>query len=123
VRRALVKGGTFLVDFLNEARVRAALVPHERRDAGLFQVDIHRRIAEGPHGPCVYKRVEAKRRGGTEVVTSFEERVRLYTFEEIKSLLEDAGLPLVWDEPFGDLEGKTSFGPESERLICVAKAR
>lgn len=123
VRRALVSGGTFLVDFLNEARVRATLVPHEEREVEHMRVDIRRRIADGPHGPCVYKRVEATTGCENTVVASFEERVRLYTFKEVKSLLEEAGLPLVWDEPFGDLSGKTSFGPDSERLVCVAQAR
>lgn len=123
VRRALVRGGTFVVDFLNEARVRATLVPHEEREVDHMQVDIRRRIADGPHGPCVYKRVRATTGCENQTVASFEERVRLYTFEDVKALLEEAGLVLVGDGPFGDLAGKTSFGPESERLVCVAQAR
>jgi SAM-dependent methyltransferase len=122
-RRSLVRDGTFLIDFLNEARVRATLVPSESTTVGPYRVQISRRIADGPHGPCVYKRVEARTGSDAVLHTSFEERVRLYTSDEIVSLLKDAGFEMLWDEPFGDLQGQTAFGPESERLVCVAIAR
>jgi SAM-dependent methyltransferase len=123
VRRALVRGGTFLLDFLNEARVRATLVPAETREVGPYHMQIRRRIADGPHGACVYKHVEARMGNDQTLVTSFEERVRLYTFAEIRELLSDAGLHLLWEEGFGDLRGETPFGPDSERLVCVTEAR
>ena len=122
-RRALLKGARFLVDFLNEARVRSTLVPREEKSIGPYRVQIDRRIADGPHGPCVFKKVEAHTGSDGVLVTSFEERVRLYTAADLQSMLEEAGFDLVGNGPFGDLQGKTPFGPDAERLVCVAAAR
>jgi SAM-dependent methyltransferase len=117
-RRALVPGGRFLLDYLNAPQVRATLVPEETVDDGTLRVFSRRRIADGPEGPCVFKRVEA-----TDVRTghrqaAFEERVRLYSADEVDGLLEEAGL-----EPVGERLGDVHGAPHDDvapRLVRVA---
>ena len=95
VRRALLKGRRFLLDFLNEAHVRATLVPVEDKVVGPYHVHSERRIDDGPEGPCVYKQVSARTGSDGLLLTSFEERVRLYTFDELREMLEEARLGVV----------------------------
>ena len=116
--RALVRGGRFLVDFLNEEEVRAHLVASEQEDLGTVRVRIGRRIGETPYGPAVFKQVEACDRDTGVVQAEFEERVRLYTREEIDGLLTAAGL-VPTGAPLGDVFG-APFGPDAPRLVRVA---
>lgn len=121
VARALVPGGRLLLDYLNEARVRANLVAEETLRDGPLQIRFRRRVEETPHGPCVFKQVEASEPGSRRVEASFEERVRLYDLGEIDALLVEAGLAPQGD-PLGDVDG-TPFGPGSPRLVRVATLR
>jgi len=121
VRRALVPRGRFLLDFLNESQVRASLVPQETKVHGSTRLSIHRRIADGPGGPCVFKRVDATNLRGDTPISSFEERVRLYTDAEVVGLLEEAGLRPV-GEALGDLQG-APYMPDAPRLVRVAEKR
>lgn len=117
--RALVSGGRFLVDFMNAAQVRATLVPEEDRDDGTLRVHIERRIADGPFGVCVFKRVHASDSETGRPVSSFEERVRLYTPDEVDALLVDAGFVLHGDR-MGDVQGAT-HNAEADRYVRVAE--
>lgn len=119
VARALVPGGRFLLDFLNEAQVRANLVAEEEVREGPLHMRFARRIEDTAHGPCVFKQVTATEPGSQRVEAAFEERVRLYRLEEIDALLTGAGLEPL-GEPQGDLQGGT-FGPESPRLVRLAR--
>jgi SAM-dependent methyltransferase len=121
VRRALVPGGRYLLDFLHEAHVRAHLVAEERRDDGAMRVEITRRIADGPHGPCVFKRIHARDSVSGRDLATFEERVRLYTPDEVDALLEEAGFRLR-GERLADVDG-TPFDAEATRLVRVAETR
>jgi SAM-dependent methyltransferase len=120
VRRALVPGGRFVLDFLNEAQVRAGLrrVSEEERDG--VRVRVERRIDDAaPGGPRVYKRVHAESVSTRLVATTYEEQVRLYTPDEVDALLEEAGLA-----PLGVRLGgfdAAAFGPSSPRLLRVAE--
>jgi SAM-dependent methyltransferase len=116
--RALVRGGQFLLDFLNEAEVRANLVAEEEKDLGTVRVRLRRRIGETPYGPAVFKHVEACDRDTGVVQAQFEERVRLYTREELDQMLAAAGL-VPTGEPLGDVFG-APFGPDAPRLVRVA---
>ena len=118
VRRALVSGGRFLVDFLNAEHVRASLVESEERDDGTMRVSIERRIADGPFGPCVFKRIDAADAVSGRKLTSFEERVRLYTPDEVEALLEEAGFTLA-GERMGDIQG-APLTADSSRFVRVA---
>ncbi len=119
VRRALRPRGRFVLDFLNEAQVRADLTPEETRDDGDLRVHIERRIADGPFGPCVFKRVEASDAVSGLPQASFEERVRLYTADEVDALLTEAGLTPV-GERLGNVQG-APFDDQAPRLVRVAQ--
>lgn len=119
VARALVPGGTFLVDYLNPSHVRATLVPEERLKVAGYELEIHRSIEESAAGPQVVKRTQARRSGVTTPEADLLERVRLYEPAELDALLNEAGLAPE-GERYGDLDGAT-FGPESPRHVRVAR--
>ena len=118
-RRALVPGGRFLLDFLNEAKVRASLPPDNSEDRGNLRMVFKRRIEEGPAGLTVFKQVSVTDRRSGRAITEFEERVRLYTADEVDGLLEDAGLSPV-GERLGDVRGGV-YDTNAARLIRVAE--
>ncbi len=119
VHRALKPRSRLVLDFLNEPHVRATLVPEETKDDGALRVHIERRIADGPHGPCVFKRVEATDARSGSLEARFEERVRLYTADEVDALLTEAGLTPV-GERLGGVDG-SPHGDEAARLVRVAE--
>lgn len=119
VQRALLAGGRFLLDYLNEAQVRATLVPEDTRDVGNLRVHSVRHIEEGTAGDFVCKRLVARDRGSDRLVTAFEERVRLYTSDDVDALLREAGLEPE-GEPLGDVDGR-ALTPDAPRLVRVAR--
>ncbi|MDA1195397.1 MAG: class I SAM-dependent methyltransferase [Planctomycetota bacterium] len=119
VHRALRPGGRFLVDFLNAAQVRANLIASEQRNDEHMHVAIERRIADGPFGPCVFKRIDARDAISGRELASFEERVRLYTADEVDALLSDAGFKFIGDR-MGDVHG-APFGPEAGRDVRLVE--
>ena len=119
VHRGLVPGGRFVLDFMNAEQVRASLVASEERDDGTMRVRLERRIADGPFGACVFKRVDASDAGTGRPLASFEERVRLYTPDEVDGLLEEAGFALR-GERLGDVHG-APFDAEAARYVRVAE--
>lgn len=121
VARALVPGGRFVLDFMNEAKVRSSLVEEETREMDSMRIGIRRWIDEdAPSGPRVEKRVEgvSTHTGLTEI--EVYESVRLYTADEVDGLLERAGLQPVGDR-LGDVDG-SPFDAMADRLVRVAQA-
>ncbi len=120
VARALVRGGRFLLDFLNAPQVRANFVPYEERRDGAYLLKFARRIEEdAPGGPSIFKRVEAIDTVAGALEADYEERVRLYTCDEIDTMLAGAGLRPVGD-PLGDVQGRP-FDENAPRLVRVAE--
>lgn len=111
--RVLRPDGTFMLDFLNAARVRAELVPEDRRVVAGERVTQRREIREG----MVVKQILMQPLDGRDPRT-FEERVRLYSSDELVSLLchED----LVVERRLGDYGGAV-YGPQSPRLILAGR--
>lgn len=111
--RVLVQGSAFMLDFLNAARVRDDLVERDIREVGGSRVIQSREIADG----VVVKqiRIEPLAQGP---VRQFEERVRLYSSEELVTLLGDVGL--VAQHRFGDYTGH-EFEAGSPRLILAGR--
>lgn len=113
VAAALAPGGHFVLDYLNAEQVRRSLTPAEAvsgsRAEGESDVRITRRI--GPDGRFVIKEIELRDEGRT-----FQERVRLYSADELAALLTDAGLRI--EGRFGDYDGGP-LRPDSPRVILV----
>jgi SAM-dependent methyltransferase len=120
VRRALVPGGRFLLDFLNAENTRATLEARTERISEGPRVVEERRIDEAaPGGPAVRKRVIVYHPTTGHAEAEFEERVRLYTADEIDALLDAARLVPV-GERMGDVEGNP-WTESSPRLVRIAE--
>lgn len=120
VERALVPGGRFLLDFMNESQLRSSLVPEETQQSRGARVHIKRWIDEDAlGGPRVEKRVEAI--SDNTGLTEFEvaESVRLYTPDEIDAQLERAGLVPV-GERMGSVDG-APLDAMASRLVRLAE--
>ena len=115
VRRCLVPGASFMLDFFNADKVRAHLVPSDVKQAAEHRVTQTRKI----EGDVVVKRILIESRGGLLPDRMFEERVRLYDPYRLESILLEHGLKA--EHRFGDYSGE-SFGPDSGRLILAGYA-
>ena len=114
VARVLEPGGRFVLDYLNADQVRRTL----RRDSeeisdGDGGARVRRRFSE--EGLYVVKEIELRAEN-----RSFQERVRLFTTQELEALLRDAGLAVV--ERFGDYDGRP-MAVDAPRSILVAVGR
>lgn len=114
MRRVLSAGGTFLLDFLNAARVRTDLVPEDVRVVEGGWVVQRRVIRQG----CVVKHIRLEPDDGGPA-REFVEKVRLYEPMELEALL--ASCDLRTSNRFGDYGGG-DFIPEAERLVLVGHA-
>ena len=115
VRRILRPGGHLVLDFLNSARVREGLVPHDEREVDGRLVVQERRLVDG--GRSVEKTIRMSAIGSGEE-ERFIERVRLYDPDELEELLVSAGFSPVCS--FGDYQG-TPFAAGSPRFILLAR--
>jgi SAM-dependent methyltransferase len=111
VLASLRQGGRFVLDYLNADHVRRTLRRDtEEGDATHTEVRVRRRFSE--EGKYVVKEIEL----GAEN-RSFQERVRLFSPAELRTLLEEEGFRV--DAVFGDYDG----GPldvHASRTILVA---
>jgi len=114
MRRVLEVGGSFMLDFLNSARVREGLVESETSRIPGFEISVLRSIVDD----TVVKQIHLHPEDGSEG-RSFVERVRLYEAQELEHLLSEAGL--VTRCQFGDYQGAL-YGPDAERLIFAGTA-
>jgi len=114
VASVLEPGGRFVLDYLNADQVRRTL----QRDSdeisdGDVGARVRRRFSE--EGLYVVKEIELRAEN-----RSFQERVRLFTTQELEALLRDAGLAVV--ERFGDYDGRPA-AVDAPRSILVAVRR
>lgn len=114
VRRVLRPGGSFLLDFLDAARVRDELVPEDERQRDGRTVRQRRWIEDG----TVVKRIEIEREDESPAV--YHERVRLYEPEELAVMLSGAGL--APRSRYGDYDGSGFRRGESPRLLILGEA-
>ena len=108
VAAALAPGGHFVLDYLNAEQVRRTLKGIEQAKGR--DVLVRRRIDSADR--FVIKEIELRDEG-----RRFEERVRLYSADELAALLGDAGLRVV--ARFGDYDGGAA-GHDAPRVILVA---
>lgn len=109
VAAALAPGGSFVLDYLNAEQIRRALETESDRHEPSHDVRITRRI--GADGRFVIKEIELRDAGRT-----FQERVRLYSPEELAALFREAGLRVAGR--FGDYDGGPP-GQDAPRIILV----
>ncbi|MCA9315742.1 MAG: class I SAM-dependent methyltransferase [Planctomycetes bacterium] len=120
VRRALVPGGRFLVDFLHASHVRSTLEPKSSTRQGTLRIDVEREIDEdAPEGPVVRKHLVARDAGSGQLVAEFDERVRLYLPAEVDALLVEADLELVGDR-MGHVDGRP-LTDDAPRYVRIAR--
>lgn len=113
VSKALKKGGTFLLDFLNTYRVVHHLQPCEIKKAGSIQFEITRDLS--PDG-FILKNIEFSDNGDHY---KFQEKVKAIRRVEFLEYFEKAGLKLK--DLFGDYHLNPYEKETSDRLIFVAE--
>ncbi len=112
VARVLLPGGYFVLDFLNEARVKEELIREEQRILSGREVSIRRWLDNDTN--CVEKEISFCRDDGSS--KHYRESVHLYTKPDLEHLLRGVGLPPV--NAFGDYAGEP-YQANSPRLILV----
>jgi len=117
IRRVLKAGGCFALDFLNAERVRTNLVGTESRLHDGRRIEQRRRVEE--EGSVVVKEIRIFEPGTGEPAGTYYERVRLYSPNELESLLRAARLEP--ERSYGDYSGAPS-GPQSPRFILFGHA-
>jgi SAM-dependent methyltransferase len=109
--RVIRPGGTFVIDFFNSHTVRQKLVARDESLVDGKKVEQRREITAD--GRFVVKHIDIKAKG-----KEFIERVRLFSKEELVSMIESAGFRV--ENVLGDYDGN-SFEQESPRVILFAR--
>lgn len=104
--RVVKPEGFLFLDLHNPEHVTRNLVPTERCQAGEFEVEVERSIANGQ----VVKRIRLRGAGGER---QYEERVRLFSLAMLEPVIKRLGLSLL--RVFGDERGSV-FTPDSPRM-------
>jgi hypothetical protein len=108
--------GRVVLDLMNGSQLESALVPSSHTERSGWTIVEERRLVDG--GRRVVKDVRMTRGDGTS--RAWREDVRLYSPREIRSLLESAGLALMYFD--GDFDGH-AWSEASPRLIVHAQKR
>ena len=117
IRRVLRRHGRFVLDFLNADRVKDRLVEGDESRLGGRRVTQERRLDEGDK--VVVKEIRIFDEASGELLSTYRERVRLYTPPELKAMLRGAGL--MPEYTYGDYSGET-FGPNAPRCLLLGHA-
>lgn len=110
IRRMLVPGGKFIVDFLNPAHVIRHLVPHSVREDGDTLIDESRRIEDGYVKKDII--LTSKSCGASR---KYHERVKLYPLDQFREMIAAAGLQL--EAVHGSYEEEEYVAESSGRMI------
>lgn len=110
--RVLKQGGRFFMDYLNPLSVEATLVKETTRTVEGFTLLERRWIDRASRR--VNKQIDVRREN--TLIKTLLESVRLYTFEELSSLLCNAGLRVETCQ--GNYDG-TPYGDDSPRMILT----
>ena len=109
--RVIRTGGTFVLDFLNERVVREQLVPRDETMVNGRIIEQRREISAD--GRFVVKHIDV-----TADDHHFIERVRLFSREQLVSMLEEADFQI--ERSYGDYDGKP-VGDRAPRVILFAR--
>ena len=103
-------GGWFAIDFLNDRFVQDTLVPRQESELGGHRVQITRHITAD--GRFVVKNIH------TDDEQHFQERVRLFSAEQLEHMMTEHGLTVHYR--YGAYDG-ASLGAGSSRVILVGQ--
>ncbi|WP_054956193.1 class I SAM-dependent methyltransferase [Paenibacillus dakarensis] len=112
IYRVLRPGGRFIIDFLNPSYVKQNLVPESSRESEGQQIHERRQIENG----YVKKEITITDADGGEA-RHYEERVKLYTLDAFKFMVEEAGLCI--DQVHGSYDEDQYEPKTSPRMIFV----
>jgi ubiquinone/menaquinone biosynthesis C-methylase UbiE len=113
--RVLKPCGAFFIDYLNPPRLLAGLSPETVRERN-GAIIVEKRVLD-PDTRRVEKTITIRTCDGER---EFRESVRLYSLDEMRAMLGEAGLAL--DGVAGSMEGDP-YGEASERMILWGKKR
>jgi SAM-dependent methyltransferase len=116
VARVLEPGGFFLFDYLNSQRVAVSLVPESTREGERWRA-LERRWIEGGR---VHKSVRILHRETEELISEYEESVRLYPPEMIRGMLSD--LNLTEQACWGSYRGEPFVSGSSRLLLLLRRS-
>ena len=111
VATVLKPGGKLFMDYLNAAAVRSTLVPREEQVIGTRRVTIERSLVDD--GKYVVKEMHL-----VDEDETFLERVRLFSADDLTTMMEAAGMRVV--ERFGNYAGD-ELTADTPRTILVAQ--
>jgi SAM-dependent methyltransferase len=111
--RALKPGGEVIIDYLNPAYVKDHLVPHSVKEVAGMMIEEERWIQDG----FVKKRILI-RDESTEEPREYLEQVRLFSVDQMVTMLEDAGFGQI--QVFGNYEFHSYVSADSPRMIFYA---
>lgn len=114
IYRVLKPNGRFIIDFLNPSYVEQTLVPESHRESEGQRIKERRQIENG----YVKKEIIITDLHGGEP-RHYHERVKLYTFDEFKAMVEEAGLCI--DQVHGSYEEDEYEAKTSPRMIFVGR--
>jgi len=118
ISRVLRPGGLMLMDYVNATRVRTMVLEDTSREVEGWLIREKRSIEED--GKYLVKGVEAELVKTGESV-AYEEQVRLYRHDEMKTMLDS--VDLVVSGEFGDYDRSLFDEQTSDRLILVCEKR
>jgi SAM-dependent methyltransferase len=116
VQRLLEPGGVFLFDFINSARISANLLGETRRESQ--GCDIHEKRMIENHGKYLVKRATITD-PETNVSASIEERLRLYTKDDLLLMFKSVSLHVI--ACFGDYNANEFVEGVSDRVIMLCE--
>lgn len=116
VYRVLRSGGVFLFDFINAHRLAAQFLERSERDEEHYHIEEKRRLEQ--HGKFLVKDISILDHQTGER-SKVSERLRLYTREELESML--GGIGFVVRETYGDYQLNRFVDGISDRVVILAE--
>ncbi|WP_339178929.1 methyltransferase domain-containing protein [Paenibacillus sp. FSL R5-0701] len=115
IHRMLRPGGSYIIDFMNTAYVTRHLVPHSVREDEGQRIEEFRKIEDG----FVQKEIRITDTTSGHEPRVYQERVKLYTRDQLSQMLSAAGLRV--DQVHGGYDEEKYDEQTSPRMIFVGR--